>query len=38
MRKHAASYLKGIAGSAAIKQRLVLAVKRDEYERALVDL
>ncbi len=38
MRKHAAAYLKGIAGSSAIKQRLVLAVKRDEYERALVDL
>ncbi len=38
MRKHAAAYLRGIAGSSAIKQQLVLAVRREEYEAALVDL
>ncbi len=38
MRKHAAAYLKGIARSAAIKQALMQALKREEYRVALVDL
>jgi len=38
MRKHAAAYLKGIAGSSAIKQKLVQALHREEYRAALVDL
>ncbi|MGN0906982.1 MAG: tRNA dihydrouridine synthase DusB [Bullifex sp.] len=35
MRKHASSYLKGVRNGSRVKERIVSALTRDEYERAL---